>query len=370
MRSFAILMMLQGHFIGLSYKNFYLDINQIKTLGSSGSFLFDSWYFMKGYTAPLFFFVTGLIFTFLLLREESLGKLKIRIKKGLNRSLELLIYGYLLQLSLFNFLEIFASKPKWIFAFHVLQCIGLGLILIILIFRFQKIIKFIPLGWLFLLSGIFIFSLYGIFHSQPELLTGLENIPEIIQNIIDGPNSVFPIFPWMGFIFFGAATGFWVYHNRSQIFSYKFSLIILFVSIFLIFCNPYIYRFMIYIEKTTSLNLFKSAWMYERLGHVLFSMFIFMRLEKLYRTYIGKFFVKIGQKTLFIYTWHVIVLYGGIFGLGLNQIIKQKLTIEESIIGAVIFIIFFLFFSIYSHFFDDIKLKFLSSLKKIFKFRF
>ncbi|MBK42309.1 MAG: hypothetical protein CMC83_00320 [Flavobacteriaceae bacterium] len=56
MRSFAILMMLQGHFIGLSYKNFYLDINQIKTLGSSGSFLFDSWYFMKGYTAPLFFF--------------------------------------------------------------------------------------------------------------------------------------------------------------------------------------------------------------------------------------------------------------------------------------------------------------------------
>ena len=70
-RAFAILMMLQGHFIGLSLEAFDALASLKRSTGTSGSLLFDAWYFMKGLTAPMFFFVTGLVFVFLLLPVVS-----------------------------------------------------------------------------------------------------------------------------------------------------------------------------------------------------------------------------------------------------------------------------------------------------------
>ena len=65
--------------------------------------------------------------------------------------------------------------------------------------------------------------------------------------------------------------------------------------------------------------------------------------------------LKIGQNTLPIYILHVIILYGGIFGFGLNNILKHSLNGTEAIIGAIIFILLFVIF-----------IKYINVIKRLF----
>ena len=64
LRAFAILMMLQGHFIsGLLDPVFKDPENPI----------YSFWLYCRGFTAPVFFTITGWVFTFLLLRSKVQG---------------------------------------------------------------------------------------------------------------------------------------------------------------------------------------------------------------------------------------------------------------------------------------------------------
>ena len=92
LRAFAILMMLQGHWMsGL------LDVNQLDTTHWGYQF----WLYCRGFTAPAFFTLTGWVFCFLLLKNPLQGTQNPRIKKGLKRGVELLIWGYLFDIFLF-----------------------------------------------------------------------------------------------------------------------------------------------------------------------------------------------------------------------------------------------------------------------------
>ena len=72
LRAFAILMMLQGHFIsGLLDPVFTHPNNPI----------YSFWLYCRGFTAPVFFTITGWVFTFLLLRNSEQGWKNPRVKK-------------------------------------------------------------------------------------------------------------------------------------------------------------------------------------------------------------------------------------------------------------------------------------------------
>ena len=116
MRAWAILMMLQGHFIDGLLDNAFRDDQNMA---------FSVWKYFRGITAPVFFTVSGFIFTFLLIRGENNGLENPRVKKGIKRGLELLFIGYLLRLNLFGLLsgEIYDS----FYLVDVLHCIGLSI---------------------------------------------------------------------------------------------------------------------------------------------------------------------------------------------------------------------------------------------------
>lgn len=95
-RAFAILMMLQGHFIDNLLAQPYRD----KT-----NSIYNIWEYFRGFTAPTFFTISGLVFSYLLLRAYAKGHDKPRIKKGLFRGLLLLGIGYSLRLDIFNWLN-------------------------------------------------------------------------------------------------------------------------------------------------------------------------------------------------------------------------------------------------------------------------
>ena len=110
-RAFAICMMLQGHFVGGLLADRYRDDN---------NFLYWLWHYCTGITAPVFFTVSGFIFTFLLVKESDATKIgwqNPRVKKGIRRGLMLIGIAYFLRMS-------FQSVD-------VLHCIGLSLLLLI-----------------------------------------------------------------------------------------------------------------------------------------------------------------------------------------------------------------------------------------------
>ena len=65
-RAFAICMMLQGHFVGKLLAARYHDEN---------NFIYWLWHYCTGITAPVFFTVSGFIFTFLLVKESDPTKI-------------------------------------------------------------------------------------------------------------------------------------------------------------------------------------------------------------------------------------------------------------------------------------------------------
>ena len=76
MRAFAILMMLQGHFIDTLLAVEFRDPNTIP---------YAIWSYFRGITAPTFFTISGLIFTYLLIKAKEKGLEKQRMKKGITR---------------------------------------------------------------------------------------------------------------------------------------------------------------------------------------------------------------------------------------------------------------------------------------------
>jgi len=85
LRGFAILMMLQGHCVGLVLQNRYR---------STEYFAYQLWDQLRAISAPSFFFAAGLIFTYLLLKEQRKNPgSNARISKGLCRVGWLLCWG-------------------------------------------------------------------------------------------------------------------------------------------------------------------------------------------------------------------------------------------------------------------------------------
>src|SRR5690554_7614997 len=133
-RSIAILMMLEGHFIVMSLTESHRG-NDI--------FLYDIWRFTRGLTAPLFFTVSGLVFTYLLVRNKEPFLKNKRVKKGLSRGIQLILWGYALQLNLFFLFKGLLQNGEYTFSgylyiFHVLQCIGASLIVVILLYGLNR----------------------------------------------------------------------------------------------------------------------------------------------------------------------------------------------------------------------------------------
>lgn len=340
-RSIAILLMLEGHFIEIVFEDFRPMVDTFKLNRTSGSILFDIWYFIKGFTAPMFFTVTGIVFVFLLINEQKFFE-NPRVKKGIRRSVELIFWGYLLQLNLRSFDQYLKGDfSAWITAYHVLQSIGVGIASLLFIYWLHKTIKFGSLALYYFIAGTCIFILYPDFKSMTQGAYFPRNAPEIIQNMFKGPYSVFPIIPWMAFTLYGGMIGAIVKKHKENIKSYFFIFLFIGVGILLnVLSYPICMQIDVIMKElniNNELNFVANAWLYSRFGQILLVLGVLILIEK-FVAIKENLFLKVGQNTLPIYIIHVIILYGGIFGYGLNNWLSAKLSGLESVIGAIIFI--------------------------------
>jgi uncharacterized membrane protein len=372
-RSIAILLMLQGHFITLTLKEYQPLIGKLRLEGSSGNLLFDWWVKMRGFTAPLFFTITGLVFVYLLTKSVNKDeKIKFfeqtRVKKGIKRALSVIFWGYVIQMNL-KYLPYYlrGHLNNQFFAFHILQSIGFGIGILLLIYGLYKWINKGALPLYYFIFGTLVFMSYPFLQILPEGQYFPANAPQLIQNMFSGPKSEFPLVPWLGFVLFGGMIGSILGQNQKYAYKAWFPYAsLLFGFLLLVFgrVSGKILDFLLHNPNSIKqLQFEKNAWLYDRLAEVILLLSLLMIIEKIFKIK-DSLFLKMGQNTFPIYILHVIILYGAITGYSLKDLFRGSLTSGNAIIGAILFI---LFFAVYVKFMEIIHEKFHHSRRFVHK---
>ena len=325
-RSIAILMMIEGHFTGAALANQYRD---------DSNFFFGLWHNMHGLTSPLFFSVTGVIFVYLMIGSTEVPYFQnIRVKKGYKRILELLFWGYLIQLNLWSIVKsLWWGTPinfDWFYAFHVLQSIAFGLTLILLIYGAFKIIGKLPLHFYYFIAAAILFVFYSLMKHRITLdeSSGAHHywpahFPKIIQNMFYGQYSDFSFVRFSGYTLLGGMVGSIIKTYEVHAKKWWFGLSFILVGIAL---NMFIIKILNNADQMLSAThyfgktyLALDSTSFVRFGQVLVVLGFLMLVDANVK-YKPALFLKLGQNTLQIYIVHVIILYGGIIGFGLKPL--------------------------------------------------
>lgn len=331
MRAYAILMMIQGHMIDAMIDPIYRD---------SSNFFFSLWDQMRGVTAPVFFFSSGTIFSYLLLRKNLPLMENERFFKGIKRVFILLVIAYLLRFNpgmLFSSSDFNFEMYKNTFAVDALHCIAIGLGMILLSYLIHK------------LTHIYIWILYLGF-----AFTAFYLLPNMLHhNWSDYPipfasyftknyGSNFPIIPWTGFVLWGALLGYLLSKKANLAFNNLFALSMLILGILL---HYYSGTFLIFLYDITGDSNFDYLLHHNYLYYHLGNSFIVLGVLGLYSNNfrIPKILSSVGKKTMMIYVVHIFIIYGTGYNKGLQYYYGKSLGPWESVFAAIAILLFFIF---------------------------
>ena len=326
-RAFAICMMLEGHFIDGLLAPEYRDENNL---------FYATWHYIRGMTAPVFFTVSGFIFTYLLIKEQNPAKMgwnHLRVQKGVRRGINLIIIAYLLRANIFNLFTPGYTDMN-VRRVDVLHCIGLSLLFLIAFYLLTYRRKNRLRMSIMLLGTTFVAFFFEPIYSH---LT-YEYLPMALANYFTKENdSVFTIFPWFGYASLGGFMGFLFYKNRENPYLYR-NMIIWYILLGVILITfPYWMGKIADTLQIHSLQLIAHGdYLIKRIGNVLLFFALFMILRHVITS---PTLQKIGQNTLSIYVIHYIILYGSFTGMGLYRYFHDQLTPWQAIIGAILFVI-------------------------------
>ncbi|MFC2354774.1 MAG: heparan-alpha-glucosaminide N-acetyltransferase domain-containing protein [Capnocytophaga ochracea] len=311
-RAFAICMMLQGHFINGLLADRYRDEN---------NFIYWLWHYCTGITAPVFFTVSGFIFTFLLVKESDATKVgwnNPRVMKGFRRGLMLIGIAYFLRMS-------FQSVD-------VLHCIGLSLLLLIATYLLSYNRKSWVMPTILLTTTLLAFT-FEPFYKDLRF----DSLPLPIANYLTRAHgSFFPIFPWFGYVSFGGFMGYLFQRYKNHPHLYR-NAILLFLSVgaFLLWGFHFMIEQLFYINHSPFFEQLMQDFAYLRLGNVLLVFGFFALMRNVITSQLIK---TIGQNTLSIYVIHCFIIYGSITSHGLIQQFGGQLKPYQVVLGAPAFI--------------------------------
>ncbi|MFN3196435.1 MAG: heparan-alpha-glucosaminide N-acetyltransferase domain-containing protein [Chlorobiota bacterium] len=333
MRAYAILMMVQGHLVDACLDPIYRD---------SENTLYFIWNFMRGVTAPVFFFSSGMIFTYLLMKQEKsgIGINNPRVKKGFSRFIMLLGVGYLLHFNwwfLVDLLDGSLSKSyNNMIRPDVLHIIAVAILLIVATYVLSRLTK-IKMYLLLLVLAMSSFLFY------PDIVsTNFDYLPRFLASYIDrGQNFGFTIIPWVGYSLFGGVLGIFIYSKPKFITNNLFAaMFILLGLLFHYSSSSILIDFYDFTGWENLKSLAFNNFQFFRLGHVFVAVGVFMLINNS-KIKIPSIIPKIGAETLTIYVVHAFIIYGSIFQFGIAQSYGKSLTPWECFAIALLIEIFF-----------------------------
>jgi len=302
---------------------------------------FDISQFIGGLVAPMFLFSSGASHSIIILKKrESFIKFTPNFRKRIIRIFQILIIAYLLHLPENNLLEVIITRQGSSYInfinMDVLQLIAVSLLLLqilFLIIKNNKIYFYIVgiIGVITILLTPYIWQINFSDFLPVELASCLNN----------KTGSLFPIFPWLSYVFFGAMVMQFVMEKGEEN-TIKKMLILGFIIILLGLVPQ-----LLNLKSTpnydfwqTSPNIFLI-----KFGIVLVFLSIFYFMDK-FKNYEMKYFGVFGKESLFIYVVHLLMIYGHNF-YTLQTNFGRKLNWFELFIAYFIMIIFLRYLGIY-----------------------
>lgn len=309
MRAIAVLQMVQGHtisvFLSPELRNTDLPVYAV-------------WYFLRGMTAPIFMFTAGTVFTYLFRSVKKPFSQNYRVKKGVRRAFLLIFLGYMLRYptwTIVDFSEVTTDKWQLFFAVDVLQLIGFSLLILLAILSITEKLK---LNY----TITFVVSSCLIFLTSPfiETINWNSFLPApLAAYFYSGSGSLFPLFPWAGYVISGGVLGSYLAQNPMVFKTSRFSLIVA------IFGGTFTLTAMLSDLILKSLNIqiidpqAEPNTILFRMGFVLLLTavvsYISIKVNK-----IPQLIILAGRNTLLIYVVHLIILYGSAWSPGLDLI--------------------------------------------------
>jgi uncharacterized membrane protein len=303
---------------------------------------------MRGMTAPIFLFTSGTVFTYLFrLAKEPFLK-NHRVKKGLYRFLLLVGLGYLIRYptaTVVIFSDVTPQQWATFLTVDVLHLIGFG-IFFILLFAFisERVGNRDTL--IFSLGALFFFGLWPV--AAQINWTNYFPVP-IAAYFYEKTGSLFPLFPWIGYLLCGAMLGSYLAKHPAVFKTSQFSLKLAIWGALLIFFFAVSKSVGNSIENLTVKYWAESIGLIAlRVGSVLILnglvSFISLKLNN-----IPKLLVLIGRNTLLIYVAHLVLLYGSAWSPGIILLFDKSLNPLTTIGSAIIMLVLMTLIVIFIH---------------------
>jgi uncharacterized membrane protein len=328
MRAFAVIQMVQGHTV---------DALLAPEFRSDQFVIYNIWNFMRGMTAPIFMFTAGTVFTYLFRLTDEPFEKNPRVKKGIFRFLILLSIGYLLRYptyTILNFSDITQDRLDIFFAVDVLQLIGFGILFLMVSAYLAEKLK---------LSDTVVFTFFALFFFVSTAFFSKINwliyFPQFIAGYFyEGSGSLFPLFPWAGYVVLGGVLGSYLAKNplvfKTNRFSFNlaiFGLALIFISVMSVFISSKLFNYQ-YIDSSYSINTIIF-----RAGFVLVLNSIVSYISQKIDS-IPRIIILVGRNTLLIYVVHLVIIYGSAWNPGISLLLGGSLNVVTTILFAVLMI--------------------------------
>ena len=303
-RGIIVLFMIEGHVV-----------RELLTPELRAAKLFAFHEVFHGITAPGFLFSAGFAFAIAAQRRWAEAiTININLFKRTWRAVMLILIGYALHLPYLSLGKTIreATPEQWnvFFAFDVLQCIGVGILLLrILLYVVKR-------------EHVFIASLcaltLAVAYAAPVFGTGsFVHLPLFFSSALTtSSGSPFPLFPFLGFLFAGAFVS-WIFLSSAQKGREAFFMRWIFGGGMFLFVLGYcldsfpLRTYPVYNFWSTSPNYFLM-----RLGILLLMLSTLWFFEDILASngspskWIPRWLTMLGMQSLFVYIVHLLVLYG------------------------------------------------------------
>jgi uncharacterized membrane protein len=331
LRALALLVMIEVHVFN------ELLLSELKS-----GIWFSVLNFINGLVAPSFLFVSGLVFVLSLHKGiEELRKFGNLFWKKISRIGIILLAGYSLHIPHFSLHKIVVNwSPlieKQLFIVDILQCIGVGLLILLLARVFIKSEKHyyifiaLTLGLVLILSPIFWKIDFNAF------------FPIGLASYFNPSNgSLFPVFPWFNFLFAGALTSKFYLFYRDKNLEKDFARRLIFIGAGF-FTAGWILLDLLNLQS----DIVKPhpIFFMQRLGLVLLMLgvcWFYINRKGNYKS----FMLDVSRESLLVYWFHLQVIFRKlIFGKSLIDMYGGQLNILWCAIITVIICILMIYFA-------------------------
>jgi len=323
LRGFAVVVMVMGH-----------SIDAVLSQQVRGTDAFRMYDAARGFTAPLFLFISGFAFAVVAMRRwNDYAAFGIQARKRIARLFWLLALGYALHFPFFSLNKILhdTSPEQYAMMFQVdiLHCLVVTMLMLHGLIaltrtpeRFMRVVAASAAGIVFLGPIVWQVDFGTVF--SPVLA------PYFNQKV----PSIFPLFPYAGYLSAGVVTGMLFLRARARGAEAGFLKVLAGTGVAVGLTGLVLDLVPVTLYPPHDFWKVSPSFFLIRIGIIGVITTLFFSLRRV-PDWLASNLVILGQNSLLVYTIHLVLVYGSVANDGLMQIIGQQLTPPQTLVAAI-----------------------------------